>query len=103
MKFFFGIISVLSISVPFPTWATTVNLTDYEANIHFTTWNSQGATLNFTSANSDAFTQMCPPPANWTIISHAWDENFQKEAWTQSIVNSFLEFRGGCVMFMDYG
>lgn len=58
--------------------------------------------MNFTFDNNATFLQMCDPAENWTIISHAWKENLQKEQWTESVVNSFLDLRGGCVMFMDY-
>lgn len=86
----------------------TVNLTDYENNIVFYTWNNQGAHINFTFSNNDSFLELCTPQENWTIISHAWMENLQKGQsniggpWGQSIVDSFVTFRGGCVMFMDY-
>ncbi|XP_063697517.1 uncharacterized protein LOC134828469 [Culicoides brevitarsis] len=82
----------------------TFNASDYENNVVFYTWNSEGAHYNFTFTEESytTFQQMCPPPANWTIISHAWQENFQKELWTDNVVQSFLNFRGGCVMFFDY-
>lgn len=83
------------------TWAV-VNLTDYASNMVFYTWNAQGSQMNFTFDNGDAFKQMCPPPSNWSMVSHAWMENFQKEAWPKSIVDSFIKLRGGCVMFLDY-
>lgn len=80
-----------------------VNMTDYENNIIFYTWSEPGEPqLNFTLADNATFLSMCPPPANWTIISHAWQENLRKEKWTFSVVESFLKMRKGCVMFMDF-
>lgn len=102
MKFLIGIVSFLAITATYPTWAV-VNLTDYENNMIFYTFNSQGSQMNFTFANNNSFLQMCSNNSNWTIVSHAWQESFRQQAWQQSVVDSFVKFRGGCVMFMDYG
>lgn len=101
MKFLIGIVSTLAIFATYPTRAA-VNYTNYEGNLVFMVWNSQGTKMNLTTNNNATFVQMCPPTSNWTLISHAWHENFQKE-WPQSMVDNFLKLRGGCVMFMDYG
>ena len=100
MKFQIGFILFLALLATFTS--ATVNYSDYENNMVFFTWNAQGATMNFTFDNNDTFLQMCPPPSNWTIVSHAWREDITSEEWTKSVVDSFIAFRGGCVMFMDY-
>lgn len=74
----------------------------YESRMTFYTWSAEGGQMNFTFDNSADFLTMCNNTKNWTIVSHAWQENLQKEAWTQSVVDNFLDMRGGCVMFMDY-
>lgn len=43
----------------------------------------------------------CDPKGFFSIIVHGWLESFNTE-WVQDLVSNLTEFRGGCIIVMDY-
>jgi hypothetical protein len=62
---------------------------------------SSGKPFNLTSNITHA-REFCPSQAPISWIVHGWTEGFYKTKWVPLVVNSTLEYAGGCVIFMDY-
>jgi len=45
--------------------------------------------------------QGCDPNGNFSIVVHGWLESINT-TWANSTVFNLLQYRGGCVFFMDY-
>lgn len=48
-----------------------------------------------------SISETCNPKDKFAIIVHGWVENRNTE-WIGDLVSNLTEFRGGCIMVMDY-
>lgn len=49
--------------------------------------------------NSSLESRGCDNQSNFTIILHGWQDDGQ---WVIPLIESFLKYRGGCVVYMNY-
>lgn len=94
MKFLLKII-FLAISM-----ASTITA-QYESNIVFQTYASDGSTFQSTFTNNDTLLEKCNVAEHITIIIHGWIQSLES-LWTKDLIGNFSTVRKGCVIFMDY-
>lgn len=73
----------------------------FESNIFFQTYTSNGKVFNSTFDNNATLLASCDVAGNITILMHGWKESVSTE-WTTALIGNFSNARKGCVMFMDY-
>lgn len=76
--------------------------TIYENNTIFYVENELGVKFNASLRNETDLLENCPVDGSFTILIHGWQEHY-RTFWVRSMIESMLKFRGGCVIFMDYG
>ncbi|CRL02078.1 CLUMA_CG015386, isoform A [Clunio marinus] len=74
---------------------------EYEEIITFTIFSEDLSKRVNSTFGSDPFSQGCDANGLYSFVVHGWQENI-KTLWVRSIVNRLLEYRGGCVIVMDY-
>lgn len=56
----------------------------------------------FTSTDDNNLTELgCKSSGKYAIIVHGWQESIETE-WVDDLVHNLLEYRGGCIIVMDY-
>lgn len=55
--------------------------------------------MSSTEANLTSFG--CHTEGKVAIVVHGWKESIETE-WVSDLIGNLLEYRGGCILFMDY-
>lgn len=82
--------------------ATALGQTNqYQKNIILRGENENHVQFSVNISNPWPILQTCDPSKNYTILVHGWGEHVGT-FWVRNTINNFLNFRKGCVIFMDY-
>lgn len=73
----------------------------YETNIIFYGFASNGSKFTTTFTDNDTLLEFCDPSENYTVVVHGWTESILS-LWVAPLVANFNGTRHGCVFFMDY-
>lgn len=73
----------------------------YEQNIIFYGYTSNGSQFITNFSDNDTLLELCDPSENYTIVVHGWTESVLA-LWVHPLVQNFNETRHGCVFVMDY-
>ena len=52
--------------------------------------------------NIDLHVAKCDPDGKFAMVVHGWKENCYDEPWILELFENLKEFRGGCIICMDY-
>ncbi|KAL7025543.1 hypothetical protein ACKWTF_013525 [Chironomus riparius] len=91
----FAIASLFSLASSLETYAVVLS------RVFFQVHPAGGQLFNLTS-NITYARQFCPTDVSISWVVHGWSEGFYKTKWVPLVVNSTLQYAGGCVVFMDY-